>query len=226
MDRHSEIRNAYKHMGGEATFYDGMITCSTFIGTLVSRLVWGLNREKAQRYQELALSAIPADFAGKLLEVPVGTGIITMPKYQTLGKAKITCLDYSPDMMARAQRLAEKLEIPNIDFVQGDVGNLTFQDESFDVVLSLNGFHVFPDKEAAYRETFRVLKPGGVFCGCCAAMKENWRTDFVLKRVYTPMGYCTPPFETAASLKARLEKMYRQVELTTVESMAVFRAVK
>ena len=106
------------------------------------------------------------------------------------------------------------------------MGNLTFQDESFDVVLSFNGFHVFPDKEAAYRETFRVLKPGGVFCGCCAAMKENWRTDFVLKRVYTPMGYCTPPFETAASLKARLEKMYGQVELTTVESMAVFRAVK
>ena len=106
MDRHSEIRNAYKHMGGDATFYDGMITCSTFIGTLVSRLVWGLNREKAQRYQKLALSAIPADFAGKLLEVPVGTGIITMPKYQTLGNAQITCLDYSQDMMARAQRLA------------------------------------------------------------------------------------------------------------------------
>ena len=36
---------------------------------------------------------------------------------------------------------------------------------SFDTVLSLNGFHAFPDKEAAYRETFRVLRPGGTFCG-------------------------------------------------------------
>ncbi len=226
MDRPTEIRNAYRHMGGDATFYDGMITCSTFIGRIVSLAVWNLNREKTRRYQELALSAIPADFAGRLLEVPVGTGIITMPLYQTLGKADITCLDYSPDMMARAQRLASRLRIPNIDFVQGDVGNLTFEDASFDTVLSLNGFHAFPDKEAAYRETFRVLKPGGVLCGCFAVMKENRRTDFFIKRVYTPMGYCTPPFETAASLKARLERMYRQVELTTVESMAVFRAVK
>lgn len=49
---------------------------------------------------------------------------------------------------------------------QGDVGALPFADESFDIVLSLNGFHAFPDKEAAYRETFRVLKKGGTFCGC------------------------------------------------------------
>lgn len=70
------------------------------------------------------------------------------------------------------------------------------------------------------------MKLGGIFCGCFAVMKENLRTDFFIKRIYTPIGYCTPPFETAANLKARLAKMYRQVELTTIESMAVFCAVK
>lgn len=48
----------------------------------------------------------------------------------------------------------------------GDVGALPFADGAFDIVLSLNGFHAFPDKEVAYREVFRVLKPGGTFCGC------------------------------------------------------------
>jgi len=43
---------------------------------------------------------------------------------------------------------------------------LTGSNASFDIVLSLNGFHAFPDKEAAYRETYCVLKPGGIFCGC------------------------------------------------------------
>lgn len=79
--------------------------------------------------------------------------------YETLPNAEITCLDYSPDMMERAKRQAQKREIKNVHFMQGDVGNLPFADESFDLVLSLNGFHAFPNKEAAYREIFRVLKP-------------------------------------------------------------------
>lgn len=49
--------------------------------------------------------------------------------------------------------------LENVTFRQGDVGALPFDDASFDAVLSLNGFHAFPDKEAAYREVFRVLKP-------------------------------------------------------------------
>ena len=46
------------------------------------------------------------------------------------------------------------------------MGALPYTDGTFDIVLSLNGFHAFPDKEAAYREVFRVLRSGGTFCGC------------------------------------------------------------
>ena len=48
----------------------------------------------------------------------------------------------------------------------GDAGALPYADGAFDIVLSLNGFHAFPDKEAAYREVFRVLRPGGTYCVC------------------------------------------------------------
>ena len=61
---------------------------------------------------------------------------------------------------------AERLHLKNVTFRQGDVGALPYADDTFDIVLSLNGFHAFPDKEAAYREVFRVLRPGGTFCGC------------------------------------------------------------
>lgn len=132
-----------------------------------------------------------------ILEVPVGTGVLTMPIYQTLPRAAVTCLDYSREMMERAKRWAPG----NVKFMQGDVGSLPFADGSFDLVLSLNGFHAFPDKGAAYRETFRVLKHGGTFCGCFYVKGENRRTDLFIDRLYTPKGFFTPPFETADSLR-------------------------
>ena len=160
MKRKEAIRSAYR-LTGSSSFYDGMMTCSTLPGRLVCRLVWDMDKQMCSEYQEKALSGIPEDFSGRLLEVPVGTGILTMPLYQTLPKAEITCLDYSPDMMAQAKEKADRLGLQNVSFRQGDVGALPFEDGSFDAVLSLNGFHAFPDKEAAYRETFRVLRPGG-----------------------------------------------------------------
>lgn len=226
MDRHEAIKNAYKNLGGEATFYDGMITCSTLPGKAVCKLVWNMDKRKNDRYLELALSGIPKDFDGTILEVPVGTGVLTMPVYETLPDADITCLDYSPDMMERARRQAERRGIKNVRFTQGDVGKLPSPDSNFDLVLSLNGFHAFPDKEAAYREIFRVLKPGGIFCGCFYVKGENKRTDWFIEKLYTPKGFFTPPFETAESLKKRLKAMYQEAEVTTVESMAAFRCGK
>lgn len=133
--RKNAIRGAY-HLTGSNNFYDGMITCSTFSGKAVCRVVWAMNRQECEDYLSKALSGIPEDFAGTMLEVPVGTGILTMPVYQTLPKADVTCLDYSPDMMGQAKEKAEKLNLTNVKFQQGDVGALPFADGLFDLVLS------------------------------------------------------------------------------------------
>ena len=87
MSQHDEIKTAYRMLGNEATFYDGMITCSTLLGKVVCGLVWNMDKEKNDRYLERALSGIPEHFSGRLLEVPVGTGVLTMPVYRTLPDA-------------------------------------------------------------------------------------------------------------------------------------------
>ena len=226
MTRKEQIKSAYKLTGGHASFYDGMMTYSTLAGKAICRIVWNMDGDKNLRYLEKALSGIPGDFSGKLLEVPVGTGVLTMPAYKDLPEAEITCLDYSAAMMETAQKRAEHAGINHITFVQGDVGALPFEDESFDIVLSLNGFHAFPDKEAAWRETYRVLKKGGTFCGCFYIQGGCKRTDRFIKKLYVPKGFFTPPFETEDSLWERLTGMYEEVSVSSVEGMGCFRCRK
>lgn len=191
-------------------------------GAIISMPLRAEGMKKGRAFWGGVLSGIPEHFSGKLLEVPVGTGILTMPLYKTLPKADITCLDYSADMMGQAQEKADRLHLKNVIFQQGDVGALPYADGVFDIVLSLNGFHAFPDKEAAYREVFRVLKPGGTFCGCFYVKGEQKRTDWFVRHIYEKTGFFTPPYETAFSLKKRLEKRYATVTLGTVKSMAWF----
>jgi ubiquinone/menaquinone biosynthesis C-methylase UbiE len=226
MTRREQIKNAYKTTGTNASFYDGMITCSTIPGRIICGVVWNMGKEKNLKYLEQALSGIPEDFSGKLLEVPVGTGVLTMPVYRDLPDADITCLDYSPDMMKAAQERAKALNLSNVHFQQGDVGALPYADASFDIVLSLNGFHAFPDKEAAYRETYRVLKPGGTFCGCFYVQGGCRRTDWFIRNLYQPKGFFTPPYETKDSLREWLGKMYAKAAVFSVEGIATFRCVK
>ena len=226
MTRKEQIKSAYKLTGGHASFYDGMMTYSTLAGKAICRIVWNMDGDKNLRYLEKALSGIPEDFSGKLLEVPVGTGVLTMPVYKDLPEAEITCLDYSADMMGAAKKRAEAAGINHITFVQGDVGALPFEDERFAIVLSLNGFHAFPDKEAAWRETYRVLKKGGTFCGCFYIQGGCKRTDRFIKKLYVPKGLFTPPFETEDSLRQRLTGMYEEVCVSSVEGMGCFRCRK
>ena len=127
MTRKDQIRNAYRATGAQAGFYDGMMTCSTWLGKAICRVVWNMDGEKNAAYLEKALSGIPEDFSGKLLEVPVGTGVLTMPVYQALPGADITCLDHSPDMMAAPyetqnslrERLSRMYETAKVTAVEG-----------------------------------------------------------------------------------------------------------
>ena len=166
MSRKNEIKSAYKSLVNAHGFYDGMMTGTTVPGKMILKHVWCMTNEDPLEYQSRAFEAIPSDFSERLLEVPVGTGVLSMPVFKTMPNAEITCLDCSEKMMMSAKERAAKMNIGNISFMQGDVGKMPFDDETFDCVVPLNGFHAFPDKKAAYKETYRVLKKGGVFCGC------------------------------------------------------------
>ena len=106
MERKTEIKQAYKSLGRAHSLYDNMMLGTNAAGRLILKAVWQMTQEDALEYQAKSFERIPADFSGSILEVPVGTGVISMPVFQTLPDADITCLDYSPKMMKSARKTA------------------------------------------------------------------------------------------------------------------------
>lgn len=214
-----KIQDAYE---SSKNIYDGVLTQGNFFSRMYIKLFWsGTDDNEIARK---VLSYIPNDFSGKLLDVPVGTAVFTQRKWSSLKNAHITCLDYSTDMLEQAKRRLDGKA--HINFIQGDVGNLQMDDESFDVVLSMNGFHAFPDKQKAFSETCRVLKSGGDFIACFYIRGKSKKTDWLVKNILAKKGWFTPPFQTEEELKNTLQKMYKEVELHIDGSMAYFHCVK
>lgn len=202
-------------------YYDDVLTQRSFWSRWYSSFFWqGLDdREIAANL----LTCIPYDFSGRLLEVPIGTAVFTSHHFKRLTGAQIIGVDYSEDMLKKA-RARFSAEDRHIRLEQGDVGKLPFPDATFDCVLSMNGFHAFPDKEAAYRECFRVLKPEGTFLGCFYISGESRRTDWLVRNVLARKGWFTPPFETYTSLRDRLAKTFRDVSIEKSGAMVRFEA--
>ena len=216
-----KIQDSYRQ---SRNIYDDVLTRSTWWSRVYMDLFWGGvdDNEIARK----VLSYIPDNFAGKLLDVPVGTGVFTAAKYARMLRADIIGLDYSQDMLKQARVRFREERIGNCRLIQGDVGALPFADSTFDIVLSMNGFHAFPDKEKAYSEVNRVLKPGGRLVGCFCIRGESRRTDWLMKRILSRKGWFTPPFETFDSLMERLADDYRLDEYHKEGSIVYFAVTK
>ena len=78
--------------------------------------------------------------------------------------ANVTGVDFTEEMLVKANINLEKTGFKNINFVQGDIEKMPLADDSYDVAISNCVLNLVPDKQKAFREIHRVLKPGGHFC--------------------------------------------------------------
>ena len=77
------------------------------------------------------------------------------------GTGRVIGVDMTPDMISLARKKAEEANLGNVQFRLGEIEHLPVADGVADAVISNCVVNLSPDKGAAYREAFRVLKPGG-----------------------------------------------------------------
>jgi phosphatidylethanolamine/phosphatidyl-N-methylethanolamine N-methyltransferase len=117
--------------------------------------------------------------AQRLLEVGVGTGL-SLPHFRT--DSRVTGIDVSEEMLARARRRAVRLT-----HVEGlhvmDAENLEFPDNSFDAVLALYVASVVPNPARFAAEMRRVCIPGGTIVVVNHFTSDNLLVRFMEKRL-------------------------------------------
>jgi SAM-dependent methyltransferase len=80
---------------------------------------------------------------------------------QVGGKGRVIGVDMTPEMIGRARGLAERHGYDNVEFRHGDIEQLPVEDATADAIISNCVINLTTDKARAFREAFRVLKPGG-----------------------------------------------------------------
>lgn len=97
-----------------------------------------------------------------VLDLGSGAGIDCFIAANKVGQdGKVIGVDMTPEMLERARANARKGDYGNVEFRLGEIEHLPVADNSVDVIISNCVINLAPDKGQVFRESFRVLKPGG-----------------------------------------------------------------
>ena len=173
---------------------------------------------------EMARRANVTSVRACVLELACGTGRVTKHLRDCFKEpVKLTATDLSADMLQLAE---SKLGDLGIEFRVEDAQNLSFAEDTFDLIVCQFGFMFLPDKKKGLSEMLRVLKPGGrlmlstwestenipllqwVFNGC---ILEAFKTE--------EEGRLLVPF--SLHNQAQLEEWFQETGFKNIESVRV-----
>jgi len=99
-----------------------------------------------------------------VLDIGSGGGLDVFLASRKVGsKGKVIGLDMTEQMVEKARKNAKKGNYNNVEFKLGEAEDIAVKDNSIDLVMSNCVINLVPNKEKAYREIYRILKPGGRF---------------------------------------------------------------
>lgn len=113
---------------------------------------------------------LPTEFAGikegdTVIDLGSGAGNDVFIARAIVGdEGKVIGLDFTDEMLIKANTNNEKLGYKNVEFKLGEIEQMPFENNIADVVVSNCVLNLVPDKNKAFAEIYRILKPGAHFC--------------------------------------------------------------
>ena len=112
----------------------------------------------------------------KILELGCGTGELWKSNLDSIDKMKqLIITDFSNDMVETTKSVIGNRD--NVNYERMDIQNISFKNETFDIVIANMLLHHVNDIDKAISEVNRVLKKGGIFY--CATFGENGVVDYL-----------------------------------------------
>ncbi len=114
------------------------------------------------RWRQQVVRMLELKPTARVLDLCTGTGDLAMQIARHIGPAgEVMALDFCEPMLQRAREKARRQGLNHVRYVQADALQLPFASESFDAVTIAFGLRNLIDKQTAFCEMARVLKPGG-----------------------------------------------------------------
>src|SRR5438445_8240699 len=131
------------------------------------RRAWNESAESYRRAMRLfepygfdLLARVNPKIRESALDLATGLGEPAMSIARMVGPdGRVVGIDLSEQMVELATRIAKERRIPGLTFLAMDAERLDFPDESFDLVTSRLGFHIFAHAELVAKEAHPVLRP-------------------------------------------------------------------
>src|SRR6185312_6588274 len=162
-------KEAFKFTGKDAEYYDQLHGPILF-----------------EPYGRYLASQIDISGVESALEIAAGTGRVTRQIRKVLPPSvRFVATDISNDMLSIARH---ELNNNGINFKVEDAQNLSFPDNSFDLVICQFGMMFLPDRNKGFSEIYRVLKPGGKFM--CFTWDDTRNTPFSMYEPESLQKYC------------------------------------
>lgn len=113
---------------------------------------------------------VPTEYAGikkgdTVVDLGSGAGNDVFVARSIAGEeGNVIGIDMTEEMISKANINKDKVGFKNVDFKLGEIENIPLENNLADVVISNCVLNLVPDKRKAFKEIYRILKPGAHFC--------------------------------------------------------------